>query len=66
LAWVVAQGDNLFPIPGTKRLKFLEENVGALDITFSTEELKEIDLIAPKGVATGTRYPEGGMKIINV
>jgi aryl-alcohol dehydrogenase-like predicted oxidoreductase len=65
LAWVIAQGDFIFPIPGTKRIKYLEENVGALNVTFTKEELKEIDAIAPKNVAAGTRYAEGGMKIVN-
>jgi len=65
LAWVMAQGDNLFPIPGTKRLKYLEENVGALKVKFTTEELKEIDAIAPKNIAVGTRYPEAMMKSLN-
>jgi aryl-alcohol dehydrogenase-like predicted oxidoreductase len=65
LAWVIAQGDFIFPIPGTKRIKYLEENVGALNVNFTKEELKEIDAIAPKNVAAGTRYAEGGMKIVN-
>jgi len=58
LAWVMAQGDHIFPIPGTKRIKYLEENVGALQVQFTTEELAEIDAIVPKGVAAGNRYPE--------
>ena len=66
LAWVVKQGDNLFPIPGTKRMKYLEENVGALNFTLTKEDFKEIDMIAPKDVAAGTRYTEVGMKIVNV
>jgi aryl-alcohol dehydrogenase-like predicted oxidoreductase len=65
LAWVIAQGDFIFPIPGTKRIKYLEENVGALNINFTKEELKEIDAIAPKDIAAGTRYAEGGMKTVN-
>jgi len=65
LAWVMAQGEHIFPIPGTKRMKYLEENVGAAAITFSIEELAEIDAIAPKGVAAGLRYPEAGMKFVN-
>lgn len=58
LAWVLAQGDDIFPIPGTKHIKYLEENIGALDVRLSREELKLIDDIAPKGVAAGPRYPE--------
>jgi aryl-alcohol dehydrogenase-like predicted oxidoreductase len=65
LAWVMVQGDFLFPIPGTKRLKYLEENVGALNVTFTANELKEIDSIAPKGIAEGTRYPEAMMKSLD-
>jgi aryl-alcohol dehydrogenase-like predicted oxidoreductase len=65
LAWVMAQGDHIFPIPGTKRIKYLEENVGALNVNFTKEELAEIDTIAPKGAAAGTRYPEASMKVLN-
>jgi aryl-alcohol dehydrogenase-like predicted oxidoreductase len=61
LAWVMSQGDQVFPIPGTKRMKYLQENVGALDVKLSPEELKDIDAIAPKGVAAGSRYPESAM-----
>ncbi len=61
LAWVLAQGDDLIPIPGTKRRKYLEENVGALDVTLTAEDLQKIDEVAPKGVAAGTRYPEAMM-----
>ena len=66
LAWVIAQGKHLFPIPGTKRIKYLEENIGALSVTFTKEEMIEIDTIAPKDVAAGARYTEAGMKIVNV
>jgi aryl-alcohol dehydrogenase-like predicted oxidoreductase len=65
LAWVMAQGNDLFPIPGTKRLKYLNENVGAIAVTLSREDLEEIDRIAPKGVAAGLRYPEAAMKSLN-
>jgi aryl-alcohol dehydrogenase-like predicted oxidoreductase len=65
LAWVIAQGDHIFPIPGTKRIKYLEENVGSLRVKLTKEELNEIDAIAPKGIAAGTRYSEGGMKLVN-
>lgn len=65
LAWVMAQGDHIFPIPGTKRMKYLEENAGALKVTFTKNEFEEINHISPKGVATGTRYTEGGMKLVN-
>jgi aryl-alcohol dehydrogenase-like predicted oxidoreductase len=61
LAWVLAQGDDLVPIPGTKRRQYLEENVGALDVTLTADDLRRIDEVAPKGVAAGTRYPEAMM-----
>jgi aryl-alcohol dehydrogenase-like predicted oxidoreductase len=61
LAWVLAQGDDLVPIPGTKRRKYLEENVGALDVVLTAEDLRRIDEVAPKGVAAGLRYPEAMM-----
>jgi aryl-alcohol dehydrogenase-like predicted oxidoreductase len=64
LAWVLAQGDDLVPIPGTKRRKYLEENVGALDVTLTADDLRRIDEIAPKGVAAGTRYPEAMMTAV--
>ncbi len=65
LAWVMAQGDFLFPIPGTKRIKYLEENVGALNVSFTKDELEKINKISPKDVAVGTRYTEAGMKFLN-
>ena len=65
LAWVMAQGDHIFPIPGTKRIKYLEENAGALNVHLSADELKEIDAIAPKGAAAGLRYPEAMMGSVN-
>lgn len=65
LAWVMAQGDHVFPIPGTKRVKYVEENAGAFNVSFSKEELDEIDQIAPKGVAAGERYPATAMGSVN-
>jgi len=65
LAWVLAQGEDIFPIPGTKRVKYLEENVAALDIQLTKQELKEIDSIAPKGAASGPRYPANMMHTVN-
>jgi aryl-alcohol dehydrogenase-like predicted oxidoreductase len=64
LAWVMAQDDFIFPIPGTKRIKYLEENIGALNITLNQKDLQEINAIAPKNVAAGLRYPEAMMKIV--
>jgi aryl-alcohol dehydrogenase-like predicted oxidoreductase len=65
LAWVLAQGDHIFPIPGTKHIKYLQENVGALEVSISPEELKEIDAIAPRGAAAGLRYPESAMTSVD-
>jgi aryl-alcohol dehydrogenase-like predicted oxidoreductase len=58
LAWVLHRGDDIVPIPGTKHVKYLEENVAALDITLSDDEMRRIDAIAPKGIAAGERYPD--------
>jgi aryl-alcohol dehydrogenase-like predicted oxidoreductase len=65
IAWVMARGQDIVPIPGTKRVKYLEENIAAASVRLSPEELKELDTLAPKGVAAGTRYPEGGMKSVH-
>lgn len=62
LAWVMAQGDDIVPIPGTKRRKYLEQNVAATEFRFTKEELARIAAIAPKGVAAGPRYPEAMMQ----
>jgi aryl-alcohol dehydrogenase-like predicted oxidoreductase len=62
LAWLLAQGDDVIPIPGTKSLDRLKENLGALDISLSPQELDAIAGVLPVGAAAGTRYPEGGMK----
>ncbi len=64
LAWVMAQGENMVPIPGTKRRKYLRENIGALDVTLSIGELERIDEIVPKDSAAGSRYPEAMMKLL--
>jgi len=61
LAWVLAQGEDIFPIPGTKHIKYLEENTGALDVKLTQSDLQEINAIAPKGAASGPRYPEAMM-----
>ncbi|OKP83737.1 aldo/keto reductase [Paenibacillus sp. P32E] len=66
LAWLLAQGDDIIPIPGTKRLKYLEENIGSLDVSLDDDDLKSIDDAAPLGVAAGTRYPEQSMKSVNL
>ena len=58
LAWLLAQGEGLVPIPGTKRRKNLEENVAALGITLTREDLERINEAAPKGAASGERYED--------
>ena len=65
LAWVLGQGDFLFPIPGTKKIKYLEENAGAVDIHLSAEELETINTIFSKDAANGLRYPEQMMNLLN-
>lgn len=65
LAWVLAQGDEIVPIPGTKHRKYLEENVAAGAVTISEAEMDEISLALPKGAAAGERYPESMMKFVN-
>jgi len=65
LAWVLAQGEDIVPIPGTKRVRYLEENVAAAAIRLSPAELEAIDAVFPKGAAAGERYAAGGMAIVN-
>ena len=65
LAWVMAQGKDIVPIPGTKRRKYLEENVAAVDLKLSKEELERINEIAPPGVAAGARYTDEMMKAVD-
>ncbi len=66
LAWVLSRGDDIVPIPGTTRREHLDENVGALDLVFTPDELAEIDKILPKTAVSGERYAEGGMKMVNI
>ena len=65
LAWVIAQGDDIVTIPGTKRRAYLEENLGALDVKLTADDLKQIDAVAPRGAAAGERYPAATMSLIN-
>ncbi|HEX8583193.1 MAG TPA: aldo/keto reductase [Allosphingosinicella sp.] len=65
LAWVLAQGDDIIPIPGTKRRRWLDDNIGALDVALGTEDLARIDAILPPGAAAGDRYHAAGMQTIN-
>ncbi len=65
LAWVLAQGEDIVPIPGTTRVAHLAENLGALEVALSADEMAQIDAAAPKGAAAGLRYPERGMAVVN-
>jgi aryl-alcohol dehydrogenase-like predicted oxidoreductase len=65
LAWLLAQGEDVIPIPGTKQRKRLEENLGAVEVELSEDDLQRIEEIAPLGVAAGTRYPEAIMHTVN-
>jgi aryl-alcohol dehydrogenase-like predicted oxidoreductase len=65
LAWLLAQGEDIVPIPGTKQRRYLDENVQSLDIEMTATELERIEEVAPKGAASGDRYHEAGMKTIN-
>ncbi|WP_409292501.1 aldo/keto reductase [Peribacillus sp. SCS-37] len=66
LAWLLAQGEDIVPIPGTKRRKYLEENIAAAEITLTDEELQQIDDAAPIGAASGLRYDVNSMKSVNL
>ena len=66
LAWVLAQGDDIIPIPGTKRVKYLEENIGAMGVNLSADDLAQIEKIVPKGAVAGQRYNETMMQMIDV
>jgi len=65
LAWVLAQGDDIVPIPGTKRRKYLEENAVAVDLKLTADELRRLSDVFPSGAASGQRYPEHMMGLIN-
>jgi aryl-alcohol dehydrogenase-like predicted oxidoreductase len=66
LAWVLAQGQDIVPIPGTKHVRYLDENIGALDVSLSSDELQRLDEILPAGAAAGERYHERGMETVNL
>jgi aryl-alcohol dehydrogenase-like predicted oxidoreductase len=65
IAWVLAQGEDIVPIPGTKRRRYLDQNIGALDVRLLPDELERIDLVLPPGAAAGPRYHEAGMATVN-
>jgi aryl-alcohol dehydrogenase-like predicted oxidoreductase len=66
LAWLLARGEDIVPIPGTKRVAYLEENLGALAIRLTAGDLARIDEAMPPGAAAGTRYPEAQMKGVHI
>jgi aryl-alcohol dehydrogenase-like predicted oxidoreductase len=65
LAWLLAQGEDIVPIPGTKRRKYLEENIQAVEVELTPVELKEIDEKLPVGMTAGDRYPAEAMTALN-
>jgi len=65
LAWVLAQGDDIVPIPGTKRRSYLEENIAAVNIPLTPAEIARIQEVSPPGAAAGSRYPESMMQLVN-
>jgi len=65
LAWVLAQGDDIVPIPGTKRRKYLEENAAAVDLKLTPDDLRRLSGVFPSGAASGLRYPEHMMNLVN-
>ncbi len=65
LAWLLAQGEDIIPIPGTRHQRYLEENWAALEVELTPADLERIDEVAPRGAAAGTRYAEGGMRTLN-
>jgi len=65
LAWLLAQGEDIVPIPGTKKRARLEENAGAVEIELTPEDLRTIDEIAPRGIAAGERYPTAAMSAVD-
>ena len=66
LAWVLAQGEDIVPIPGTKHVKYLDENIGALEVKLTSEDLNRLDAILPPGAAAGERYHVRGMETVNL
>ena len=66
LAWVLAQGEDVIPIPGTKRRSYLEDNAAAVNLTLTAQELRRLEEVAPRGAASGSRYPEEMMRLVNL
>ena len=66
LAWVLTRGEDVIPIPGTKRRSYLEDNAAAVNLTLTAEELRRLGEVAPRGAASGSRYPEEMMRAVNL
>ena len=66
IAWTMAQGEDIVPIPGTKRRRYLEENVAAAEIALTASEIESLGAACPLGVTAGARYPEGQMKRLRI
>ena len=66
LAWLLARGDDIVPIAGTKRRNYLEQNVGAVQVKLSANDLSRLDRAAPRGAAAGARYPQEAMQRVNI
>ena len=66
LAWVLAQGEDVIPIPGTKRRSYLEDNAAAVNLTLTAQELRRLEEVAPRGAASGSRNPEEMMRAVNL
>jgi aryl-alcohol dehydrogenase-like predicted oxidoreductase len=66
LAWVLSRGEDIVPIPGTKRRKYLDENLGALAVHLSAQDQAALESVMPLGAVAGTRYPERGMLTVNL
>jgi aryl-alcohol dehydrogenase-like predicted oxidoreductase len=65
IAWVLAKGENIVPIVGTKRRNYLEENIRALNVKLTSDEVRRLDEAVPRGAAVGERYPEATLKLLN-
>ena len=65
LAWVLVQGNDVIPIPGTKRRKYLQENIGALDVNLTSKDLARMDEVSPQEAVAGARYPDWAMAMVN-
>ena len=65
IAWILAKGENIVPIVGTKRRNYLEENIRALNVKLTSDDVRRLDEAVPRGAAVGERYPEATLKLLN-